>query len=248
MSLPWMIGVTAAVPFSTSATAESASQAVTLRARDGVSITGLAYTAEHPKAIVLLFHQADSSKAEYATIAPRLVAAGFSALAIDQRSGGSLYGPNETASRRGKEASYEQAKPDLEAALDWATAKHLPVVLWGSSYSASLVFEVAAEHPQEVDAVMAFSPGEYFDDTKAVARAAAKVRVPIYVTSAPDTGEVSDAKAILAASPARSKTQYVPQFGVHGASTLIEAQDPKGATENWKHALAFLNALPAPRP
>jgi hypothetical protein len=52
---------------------------------------------------------------------------------------------------------------------------------------------------------MAFSPGEYFDDMKAVARAAAKVRVPIYVTSAPDAGEVSDAKAILAASPARSK-------------------------------------------
>jgi dienelactone hydrolase len=155
-----------------------------------------------------------------------------------------LYGPNETATRLGKEASYEQAKPDLEAALDWATAKHLPVVLWGSSYSASLVFEIAAEHPQEVSAVMAFSPGEYFDDTKAVARAAAQVHAPIYVTSSPDADEVNDAKA----SPARSKTQYVPQFGVHGASMLIEAQDPKGATENWKHALAFLNALPPAHP
>jgi dienelactone hydrolase len=240
-----MIGPAAAVLISTSATAEAASQAVTLRARDGVSISGLAYTAEHPKAIVLLFHQADSSKAEYATIAPRLVAAGFTALAIDQRSGGTLFGPNETARRLGKEAGYEQAKPDLEAALDWATTQHLPVVLWGSSYSASLVFEVAAEHPQEVSAVMAFSPGEYFNDTKAVARAAAKVSVPIYVTSAPDAGEVSEAKAILAASLARSKTQYVPQAGVHGSSTLIESQDPKGAAENWKHALAFLDALPA---
>jgi len=248
MSLRWMIGATAAVLFSTSATGEAASQVVTLRARDGVSISGLAYTADHPKAIVLLFHQAESSKAEYATIAPKLAVAGFTALAIDQRSGGSLFGPNDTARRFGKPASYEQAKPDLEAALDWATDKQLPVVLWGSSYSASLVFEVAAEHPQDVSAVMAFSPGEYFDDMKAVARAAAKVRAPIYVTSAPDAGEVSDAKAILAASPARSKTQYVPQFGVHGASTLIGAQDPKGAAENWKHALAFLNALPAARP
>src|SRR5262245_42173584 len=203
MSLRWMIGATAAVLFSTSATAEAAGQAVMLRARDGVSISGLAYTADHPKAIVLLFHQAESSKAEYATIAPRLVAAGFTALAIDQRSGGSLYGPNDTARRLGKPASYEQAKPDLEAALDWATAQHLPVVLWGSSYSPSLVFEVAAAHQRAVSAVMACPPGEYFDDTKAVARAAAKVRVPIFVTSAPDPGEVSDAKAILAASPAR---------------------------------------------
>src|SRR5215470_4396317 len=128
MSLRWMIWPAAAVLFATSA-AEAAGQAINLRARDGVSISGLAYAAEHPKAIVLLFHQADSSKAEYATIAPRLAAAGFTALAIDQRSGGDLYGPNETARRLGKEASYEQAKPDLEAALDWATAKHLPVVL-----------------------------------------------------------------------------------------------------------------------
>src|SRR5258706_5481256 len=122
MSLRWMIGAAAAAVFSPSATGEAASQAVMLRARDGVSISGLAYMADHPKAIVLLFHQADSSKAEYATIAPRLVAAGFTALAIDQRSGGSLYGPNDTAGRLGKPASYEQAKPDLQAALDLATA------------------------------------------------------------------------------------------------------------------------------
>ena len=245
MAVRWVMGIAAAILISGSAAADAAGEGVTLRARDGVSISAMAYTAEHPKAIVLLFHQAESSKAEYATIAPHLAGAGFTALAIDQRSGGNLYGPNETARRLGKPASFEQAKPDLEAALDWATAKHLPVVLWGSSYSASLVFEVAAEHPKEVSAVMAFSPGEYFDDMSAVRRAAAKVRVPIYVTSAPDAGEIGDAKAILAASPARSKTQYVPQFGVHGASTLIEAQDPKGAAENWKHALAFLNTLPA---
>ena len=113
MPLRWMIGAAAAVVISASATAEAASQAVTLRARDGVSISGLAYTADHPRAIVLLFHQAESSKAEYATIAPRLAAAGFTALAIDQRSGGSLYGPNETARRLAKPAGYEQAKPDL---------------------------------------------------------------------------------------------------------------------------------------
>lgn len=47
--------------------------------------------------MILLFHQAGSSKAEYATISPRLVAAGYSALAIDQRSGGELFGSNETA-------------------------------------------------------------------------------------------------------------------------------------------------------
>jgi len=247
MSLKWLIGAAAAVGLSTGAIAQTAATPVTLRARDGVSIAGLVYPAAHAKAIVLLFHQANSSKAEYATIAPRLAAAGFSALAIDQRSGGSLYGPNETAARLSSPATYEQARADLEAALDWAHPQRLPVVLWGSSYSAALVFEVAAARAGEVSAVVAFSPGEYLADSGAVARAAAGVRVPIYVSSAPEADEVRAARAILAASPARVKTQYVPRFGVHGASTLIEARDPKGAADNWAHVLAFLNALPAPR-
>jgi len=247
MPLKWLIGAAAAVGLSTGAIAQTAATPVTLQAQDGVSIAGLVYPAAHAKAIVLLFHQAVSSKAEYATIAPRLAAAGFTALAIDLRSGGSMYGPNETAARLSSPATYEQARLDLVTALDWAQPQHLPVVLWGSSYSAALVFEVAAAHADEVSAVVAFSPGEYLADRGAVARAAAGVRVPIYVSSAPEADEVRAARAILSASPARVKTQYVPRFGVHGASTLIEARDPKGAADNWAHVLAFLNALPAPR-
>ena len=220
---------------------------ITLHASDGVSISGLVYPVEHPKAVVLLFHQAGSSKAEYATIAPRLAAAGFTALAIDQRSGGTLFGPNETAGRLSHPATYEQAKPDLVAALEWGVQQHLPVVLWGSSYSAALVFEVAAEHAADVSAVVAFSPGEYFGDDQPIAHAAARIRVPIYVTSASSAEEVEAARAILAASPATVKTQYVPPFGVHGSSTLIQTRDPKGAAENWTHLLAFFNALPPGR-
>src|ERR1700719_4925898 len=69
LSLRCMIAAAAAVLFSTAAVAETAGQPIMLSARDGVSVSGLAYTAEHPKAIILLFHQAESSKAEYATIA-----------------------------------------------------------------------------------------------------------------------------------------------------------------------------------
>lgn len=248
MPLKWILGAAVALGVSTAALAQTAGTPVTLHARDGVAISGLVYAAAHPKAVVLLFHQAESSKAEYAKIAPRLAASGFTALAIDQRSGGTLYGPNETAARLAKEASYDEAKPDLVAALDWAIPKHLPVVLWGSSYSAALVFEVAAEHAGEVAAVVAFSPGEYLGDSGAVGRASAKVHAPIYVTSAPAADEVSAARKILAASPAGTKTQYVPKFGVHGASTLLEARDPKGAAAAWDHVLAFLNGLPRDAP
>jgi hypothetical protein len=54
------------------------SMPVTFNAKDGVKLFGNYYAAPNPKAIILLFHQAGSNKAEYATIAPRLVAAGYS--------------------------------------------------------------------------------------------------------------------------------------------------------------------------
>jgi dienelactone hydrolase len=245
MSVRWLLAFLLVA--SAQAGPTSAPRALTLQAPDGVSISALAYETRQPTGIILLFHQAGSSKAEYATIAPRLAAAGFTALAIDQRSGGSLYGRNETAARLAKPSTYEDAKADLETALDWALSQHLPIILWGSSYSAALVFEVAAEHPHQVSAVLAFSPGEYLDRSGAVIDAAARVQVPIYITSASDPDEIQTGRAILAASPARVKVQFVPKSGVHGSSTLIEARNPTGAAENWKHVLAFLSALSKPR-
>jgi dienelactone hydrolase len=251
MSLKWLTNASMALGLWMSACAQANSaQAnsipVRLQAQDGVLISALHYEASRPKAVILLFHQAGSSKAEYATIAPRLAADGYSALAIDQRSGGALYGPNETASRLNRPATYEEAKLDLMAAYDWALSRHLPILLWGSSYSAGLIFEVAAEHADQVSAILAFSPGEYLETEGEVTHAAARVRVPIYLTSSSDANEIQAGHAILSASPARIKTQFVPKFGVHGSSTLIEARNPKGAAENWDHVLAFLAALPEP--
>ena len=233
-----LVGVvaTSSIP----ARAAAAAASVSFKAKDGVVVHGSYYRATHPKALILLFHQAGSSKDEYATIAPRLVDAGYSALAIDQRSGGDLFGPNETAAGLGRKADYLEARQDLEAALTWGQKQGLPVMLWGSSYSSSLIFLVAAEHP-DVKAVLAFSPGEYFDNKSMVRDAASHVTAPIYITSANTDEEIEAARSILAASPSSLKQQYIPRTGgVHGSSTLIEARDPKGASDNWKALLAFL--------
>lgn len=232
------IGVLATALLPAYAAADAAP--ISFKAKDGVVVHGNYYRAGHPKGLILLFHQAGSSKDEYATIAPRLVDAGYSALAIDQRSGGDLFGPNETAAGLGHKADYLEAKQDLEAALTWGQKQKLPVLLWGSSYSSSLIFLVAAEHP-DVKAVLAFSPGEYFDNKSMVRDAASHVTAPIYVTSADTDEEIEAARSILAASPSSLKQQYIPRTGgVHGSSTLIETRDPKGASDNWKAVLAFL--------
>lgn len=220
---------------------------VTLTAADGVQIFADWYQADQPKALILLFHQAGSNRSEYATIAPRLVHEGYSALAIDQRSGGERFGhSNQTVTTLGHSSDYLDAEKDLEAALAWAvsTADGTPVVLCGSSYSASLVFLVAARHPEQVAAVMAFSPGEYFSPGNIVRKAASRVTAPVFVTSAQDASEITQAKQILDATAAKSKTQYLPVHGgVHGASTLRADRNPHGADENWQAVLAFLVKL-----
>ena len=70
---------------------------ITLKATDGVAVFGEVWAApDHPHGekppVIIAFHQAGSNHAEYAPIAPRLVAAGFTVLAIDQRAGGDLFG------------------------------------------------------------------------------------------------------------------------------------------------------------
>ena len=219
---------------------------VMFMADDGLTVSGTFYRADQPKALILLFHQAGSSKEEYATIAPKLVDAGYAALAVDQRSGGSMFGKNETAARMPQGASYGDALHDLNAALSWARTMNLPVIVWGSSYSSSLVFELAAKHPGEVAAVLSFSPGEYLGPGTPVRDAAAKVKVPVFVTAAKDPGELSAAKAIFDAVPATDKVFAQPAIaGVHGSSTLIDARNPTGAKDNWQPVFAFLKKVAA---
>lgn len=231
--------------FLTANAAAASTQDLTLKAEDGVTVYGKLYGAEHPKAIVLLFHQAGSNSAEYATIAPKLVEMGFSALAIDQRAGDNMFDHvNQTVKHVGHSSEYLAALPDLEAALAYGKAQHLPIVVWGSSYSSSLVFLLAAKHPGEIKALLSFSPGEYLGQDGMVKTAAAKDDLPTFVTQAKDKEEIAKATPIFAASPAAFKVQFIPAVaGVHGSSTLRADRDPKGMAENWQAVTAFLNKV-----
>jgi dienelactone hydrolase len=225
---------------------------VTLRSSDGVSVYAWHYpAADKTLPAILLFHQAGSNHAEYAAIAPRLAALGYHSIAIDQRSGGRMWGQsNRTAGEFGKDPDYRAALPDLEAALEWPPTQGLPPrsIVWGSSYSAALVFLLAAKHPSDVEAVMAFSPGEYLGDNHSVRDAAAKVRAPVFITCARDSEEVAAARAIAGAVPGALAVQFVPKSGgVHGSSTLRRDRNPVGAEENWQAVEKFLAGLPRSR-
>src|SRR6476661_6270463 len=189
--------------------------AISFTASDRVQVFADYYSAgSKAKPLILLFHQAGSNRGEYATIGPTLATLGFNALAIDQRSGGNAWGrTNETVKRLGKSTDYAEALHDLEAALQWAKSSgHTgPILVWGSSYSAALVFLLAAEHQDEIKAILAFSPGEYLRGPSTVRKAAAQVSIPIFVTSAKDPKEIAVAKSILDASPSVDKIQFTPR-------------------------------------
>jgi len=137
---------------------------ITLKAADGVPVFGEVWLAsDQPNGrkppVIVAFHQAGSNHGEYSSIAPRLVAAGFTVLAIDQRAGGDLFGMhNRTVDTLGHSVDFDAALPDLEAALAWGrqTAAGAPVIAIGSSYSAALVFLLAAKHPGELAAILSF--------------------------------------------------------------------------------------------
>lgn len=219
---------------------------VMLKAADGVTVHGDYYDSPGAKALILLFHQADSGKGEYAAIGPRLVGMGYSALAIDQRTGGKLFGENRTMKDAGltDPDAFLAAMPDLQAALDWAGARKLPVIVWGSSYSASLVFPLAVRNPGKIAAILAFSPGEYFPDKALIRTAAAKVTVPVFITQAKTAEELADSKPVFDALPGSNKTLFEAKTaGIHGSMTLSANLNKTGAEENWQAVKRFLDGL-----
>lgn len=233
--------VLAAILFFGLVAPSNAKDAVSFKAADGVTIHGDYYAGrDSGDPLILAFHQASSGRAEYNDIAPLLVDQGFAVLAIDQRSGGTYNGQeNETA--KGAAGTYwvhADALPDLEAALLWARQKQPAgkILVWGSSYSAALAIVLAGEHP-EISGVLSFSPAEYFDGKPSVREAAAKVRVPVFITSS--NREAPATRQIFEATASADKTQFVPEgAGFHGSRTLLPKT--KATEEYWKAIDAFL--------
>jgi len=197
--------------------------------KDGIEITADVYAPHDQSApCIILFHQAGWSRGAYLEIAPKLNARGFNCMAVDLRSGGSINGvDNETHKRAmvaGLPTKYINAYQDIEAAVAYARESLAKgkIIIWGSSYSSSLVIEYAGMH-RDVDGVLSFSPGEYFTgqgkSNTFITDAAAKIHVPVFITSA--KGEKQSWFEIYDAIPDVQKTYFLPETeGNHGSRAL----------------------------
>ncbi len=219
-------------------------ETITFNSIDGLTITTNLYYVDEKFPFIVLCHQAGYNKSEYAEIAFTLNKNGFNCLAIDQRSGGKVENTiNETnilAVQKNLSTTYLDAEKDIIAAVNYVAKKYnQKVILLGSSYSASLTLKIAKEN-ENVRALVAFSPGEYFGDKLNLTETIKGLNKPMYVTSSKE--EAPNVAALLKNVASEINEQFIPkENGVHGASAL--KKETSNNKEYWDSLLSFLNKI-----
>jgi pimeloyl-ACP methyl ester carboxylesterase len=234
-------------------TANAETISVTFESDDGVMIYGEIYTSPgvaKSAPLILLFHQGGGdSRGEYTPLVPRLLDEGFNLLAIDQRRGGERFeGVNRTLAGVGDtDYSYCDVVPDLEAALAYALEQGFtgPVVAWGSSYSAALVFKLGVDHPDEIDAIVAFSAasGEPMEGCMPEPYSE-RITQPVLALRPIREMEVPYVPGQVKLFQKHGHQTYIANPGVHGSSMLNETRVEASTEATWAVVLDFLaNAL-----
>lgn len=214
---------------------------ITFPSKDGLTITADVYeSGNESNPWILMLHQAGFSRGEYTEAASVLKARGFNCMAVDLRSGKQVNGVlNETA-RRAREKNlpveYADAEQDILASIDYLYNKYKkPVILFGSSYSASLALKIANRN-KKISKVIAFSPGEYIQGTS-FAEAVKGIKKPVFVTSS--RAEADMVEELVKGIRPKKLTRFVPHLeGDHGSKVLWEKSHSH--KEYWEALLKFL--------
>lgn len=218
---------------------------ITFEAIDGLTVSANFYKNATSSEVIVLCHQARFNKFEYDGIAQRLNTLGYNCLAIDQRSGGPIAKmQNETYNRavkKGMSTDYLNAIPDIQAAIDYASSLfNKDVILWGSSYSSTLVLWEALDN-EKIKAVVAFSPGDYFDELGSLTDSLSNMKIPMFLTCAEFEADGLD--ALLSKTTLKSnQVKFIPEKnGHHGSRALWPHQT--GGEQYWGAITAWLNQL-----
>jgi len=217
---------------------------VTFESADGIQITADHYLINQEYPYIVLFHQSGSSRGEFNEIAEKLMMLRYNCLAVDLRSGdNSNFVKNETATRA-RESSrptrFLDTRQDIQAAIGYAVGLNpKEIILFGSSYSASLIILEGEQNPH-VRAMISFSPGEYFGDDLRMEASLDSISKPLFIAATQH--EFSYVKQMMNQLPDDSYTLFQPEGkGVHGARALWEDNNSKD--EYWLALLLFINNL-----
>ncbi len=218
---------------------------VTFKAKDGLTITANQYIMDSTYSFILLFHQAGYSKGEYVHTAKKLLKLKYNVIAVDLRSGGTVnFIPNSTAleaKTKGFKHSYIDAQQDIVAAINYAfSINNKPVILFGSSYSASLCL-LEGSGNNKVKAVIAFSPGEYFEPQIEVQEKIIGYKKKVFVAAT--QLEEKYVKILMSGVADKYKTVFIPKEGVgeHGSKALWKTNETQ--REYWLNLFLFFKQI-----
>jgi pimeloyl-ACP methyl ester carboxylesterase len=222
----------------------SAQKKISFIAPDNLKITADLYDAGAGAPVIILCHEANSSRGEFKNAAPKLLAMGFTCLAIDMRAGGTTNGiANETtpdAIEKKFPIALLYGEQDMLAAITYAeeNLKAEKIILLGSSYSAGLALMIGA-YDDRIAAIAVFSPGEYIEDLS-VSTYVQYITKPTFATGA--SSEISDVRAMMAGMNEDYLVLFSPSGGgVHGAKNLD--QSTPNHKEYWSALEKFLKKL-----
>lgn len=220
-------------------------QTVEFTASDGLQITADEYIVNPGNPYVILLHEQGSSRGEFNTIARRLCKLDFNCLAVDLRNGGSdNFVSNETA----KQLRDNQFDPgpngieqDVQASIAYARERSdLPVILFGSGANGSLSLKMAVSN-NNVRAVVALSPGEYFMPDIKIQDAIPDLKKPVFITcSKAELPYVSD---LASGIDKEYITLFDPDQGAGARGTGSLSVDYEYNTEYWIALILFFKEL-----
>lgn len=221
---------------------------VSFKSSDGVELFADVYKSKKGKKapLIMLFHQGGGdARGEYKPLVPKLLKQNYNVIAVDLRTGGNRFGSeNRTVAKLGdKKYGYCDAFPDLQATLKYAKSKGFngKKIAWGSSFSAALVFQLAAKHGDELAGILAFSPasGGPMVDCKP-SLYSSKVKIPVLALRPASEMKFESVQNQFAAFKKQKIQTYVSENGVHGSS-MLNAERVKGDVENhWTVVLDFI--------
>jgi len=218
---------------------------VSFSSADGLQITADEYIIEQDNPYILLLHQQQSSRGEYNSIAPKLCKMDYNCLAVDLRNGGNNnYVSNETVKRCRENRCPlrpNDVEGDIIAAINYASEKsNLPVILFGSGANGSLCLKIAKEN-DNVRAVVALSPGEYFLPDISIRDTINNLKKPIFVTSS--LSEFPYVEEIVSGISEEYLKAFEPQMGEGERGTLSLSNETENHSEYWLALLLFFKDL-----
>lgn len=217
---------------------------ITFLSKDGVIITADLYFVSDTLPYMILCHQAGYSRGEYKETGPKFTKFGYNCIALDARAGLEVNDvKNETAfgaKAKNKPLTFLDAEQDIISAIDYAYKKsNKKVVLVGSSYSASLALKIGTTN-DKVKAVIAFSPGEYFENKLNLKEAVKNFDKPLFVASS--KAEAPEVTALIKDIKSQKKQQCTPSGkGDHGSKALWKSSPDYH--EYWMALLMFMRDL-----